>query len=206
MFFMKKLLKFVCILLALYVVFWCGTLYADRKALNENLIRLHVVANSDEEEDQTLKLKVRDAVVEKLQETMQNLPNVEEAKAYLEAHLPELEEYVNQLIRELGFTDKAKITLAKEAFDTRDYDTFSLPAGQYEALRITIGEGKGKNWWCVVFPTLCLPAASEDFEDTAVGAGFSEGLTESLQSDTFHIRFFLLDCLGRIENFLQSFK
>lgn len=206
MFFMKKLLKFVCILLALYVVFWCGTLYADRKALNENLIRLHVVANSDEEEDQTLKLKVRDAVVDKLQETMQNLPNVEEAKAYLEAHLPELEEYVNQLIRALGFTDKAKITLAKEAFDTRDYDTFSLPAGQYEALRITIGEGKGKNWWCVVFPTLCLPAASEDFEDTAVGAGFSEGLTESLQSDTFHIRFFLLDCLGRIENFLQSFK
>ena len=206
MFFMKKLLKFVCILLALYVVFWCGTLYADRKALNENLIRLHVVANSDEEEDQTLKLKVRDAVVEKLQETMQNLPNVEEAKAYLEAHLPELEEYVNQLIRELGVTDKAKITLAKEAFDTRDYDTFSLPAGQYEALRITIGEGKGKNWWCVVFPTLCLTAASEDFEDTAVGAGFSEGLTESLQSDTFHIRFFLLDCLGRIENFLQSFK
>ena len=156
---MKKLLKFVCILLALYVVFWCGTLYADRKALNENLIRLHVVANSDEEEDQTLKLKVRDAVVDKLQETMQNLPNVEEAKAYLEAHLPELEEYVNQLIRALGFTDKAKITLAKEAFDTRDYDTFSLPAGQYEALRITIGEGKGKNWWCVVFPTLCLPAA-----------------------------------------------
>ena len=67
---MKKLLKFVCILLALYVVFWCGTLYADRKALNENLIRLHVVANSDEEEDQTLKLKVRDAVVEKLDAEM----------------------------------------------------------------------------------------------------------------------------------------
>lgn len=205
-FFMKKLLKFVCILLALYVVFWCGTLYADRKALNENLIRLHVVANSDSEEDQALKLKVRDAVVDRLQETMQNLPDVEDAKAYLEEHLPELEAFVNQLIRELGFTDTAKVSLNREAFDIREYDTFSLPSGQYESLRITIGEGEGKNWWCVVFPTLCLPATSEDFEDTAVGAGFSKGLTESLQSDSFHIRFFLLDCLGQIENFFQSFK
>ena len=203
---MKKLLKFVCILLALYVVFWCGMLYADRKALNENLIRLHVVANSDSEEDQTLKLKVRDAVVDRLQETMQNLPDVEDAKAYLEEHLPELEAFVNQLIRELGFADTAKVSLNREAFDIREYDTFSLPSGQYESLRITIGEGEGKNWWCVVFPTLCLPATSEDFEDTAVGAGFSKGLTESLQSDSFHIRFFLLDCLGQIENFFQSFK
>lgn len=203
---MKKLLKFACILLALYVVFWCGTLYADRKALNENLIRLHVVANSDSEEDQTLKLKVRDAVVDRLQETMQNLPDVEDAKAYLEEHLPELEAFVNQLIRELGFVDTAKVSLNREAFDIREYDTFSLPSGQYESLRITIGEGEGKNWWCVVFPTLCLPATSEDFEDTAVGAGFSKGLTESLQSDSFHIRFFLLDCLGQIENFFQSFK
>lgn len=203
---MKKLLKFACILLALYVVFWCGTLYADRKALNENLIRLHVVANSDSEEDQALKLKVRDAVVDRLQETMQNLPDVEDAKAYLEEHLPELEAFVNQLIRELGFVDTAKVSLNREAFDIREYDTFSLPSGQYESLRITIGEGEGENWWCVVFPTLCLPATSEDFEDTAVGAGFSKGLTESLQSDSFHIRFFLLDCLGQIENFFQSFK
>lgn len=204
--FMKKLWKFVCVILALCAVFWCGTLYADRKTLSENLIRLHVVANSDSEEDQALKLQIRDAVVEKLQETMQNLPSTDEAKAYLQAHLPQLEAFINQLIRELGFTDTVKVSLSREAFDTREYDTFSLPAGQYESLRITIGEGAGRNWWCVVFPTLCLPATSEDFADTAVGAGFSEGLTDSLQADTFHIRFFLLDCLGHIENFFQSLK
>lgn len=201
---MKKFLKFVCLCLALYLFFWCGTLYADRKALNENLIRLHVIANSDSEEDQQLKLQVRDAVVEKLRESMQDLPSVEEAKAYLQEHLPELEDFVNQVIRELGSTDRAVVTLSRESYDTREYDTFSLPAGYYESLRIVIGEGEGENWWCVVFPSLCLPATSEDFSDTAVGAGFSEDLTHSLQQEDFEIRFFLLDCWGRIENFFRS--
>lgn len=203
---MKKLWKIAFLLLAFYLVFWCGTVYADRKTLNEELIRLHVVANSDSEEDQQLKLLVRDAVVEELQQIMQNLPSVEDAKRYLQEHLPELEEFVNKVIQELGFTDTAKVTLTQEAYDTREYDTFSLPAGQYESLRITIGKGEGKNWWCVVFPTLCLPATTEDFADTAVGAGFSEELTDSLQSDRFHIRFFVLDCLGRVENFFQSLR
>lgn len=203
---MRKLLKFVGLVLAVYVIFWCGTLYADRKALNEDLIRFHVVANSDSEEDQALKFKIRDAVIEKLQQTMQNLPSAEEAKSYLNDHLDELEDFVNQLIRELGFTDTAKVSLTREPYDTRAYDTFSLPAGQYESLRITIGEGEGRNWWCVVFPTLCLPATSEDFADTAVGSGFSENLTQSLQSEQFHIRFFLLDCMGRMENFFRSLK
>ena len=204
--FMKKLWKLLCFSLALFAVFWLGTVYSDRQALNNNLIRLHIVANSDSESDQSLKLQIRDAVTQLLQQTMQQMPSAEEAKAYLSAHLSELEEYVNQLIRELGYSDTAKITLGKEAFDTRRYDTFTLPAGQYTALRITIGEGEGKNWWCVVFPTLCLPATSEDFADTAVGAGFSGDLTESLQTDSFHVRFFLLDCIGRIENFFLSLK
>ena len=193
-------------LLAVYAIFWCGTVYADRKALNDNLIRLHIVANSDDQEDQALKLQIRDAVIAKLQETMQQMPSVDAAKEYLASHLEDLEEYVNQQIRSLGYSDTAKITLGKEAFDIRQYDTFALPAGQYTSLRITIGEGEGKNWWCVVFPTLCLPATSEDFADTAVGAGFSEELTDSLQSDSFHVRFFLLDCIGRIENFFLSLK
>ena len=203
---MKKLLKILCLLLAVYAVFWFGTVYADRKALNDNLIRLHIVANSDGQDDQTLKLQIRDAVIEKLQETMQQMPSVDAAKEYLASHLEDLEEYVNQKICALGYSDTAKITLGKESFDTRQYDTFRLPAGQYTSLRITIGEGEGKNWWCVVFPTLCLPATSEDFADTAVGAGFSDELTDSLQADSFQVRFFLLDCIGRIENFFLSLK
>jgi len=201
---MKKLLKIAFVLLAIYLVFWCGTLFADRKALNDNLIRLHVVANSDSDDDQTLKLKVRDAVVDKLQATMESFSSMEEAKEYLQAHLPELEEFVNQVIRDLGGTDTAKVSVDHEAFDTREYDTFVLPAGNYEALRITIGEGQGKNWWCVVFPSLCVGKTHQEFADTAVGAGFSNTLTDTLQQGKPQIRFFLLDWLGRVENFLRS--
>ena len=201
---MRKLLKFASFLFLLYVVFWCGTVFADRSALNENLIRLHVVANSDSSQDQTLKLQVRDAVVEKLQDTMEQFPTMEEAKAYLQSHLPELEEFINQVIQKLGSSDSAKVSVDREAFDTRQYDTFSLPAGYYEALRITIGEGKGKNWWCVVFPSLCVGKTAEDFTEIAVGAGFSDTLVDTLQEDVPEIRFFVLDLLGRVENFFRS--
>ncbi|MBQ7817513.1 MAG: stage II sporulation protein R, partial [Oscillospiraceae bacterium] len=168
------------------------------------LIRLHVVANSDSDEDQALKLKVRDAVVEKLQDTMESFPTMEEARAYLQEHLPELEAFVNKVIQELGFTDTATVSVDREAFDKREYDTFILPAGYYEALRITIGEGQGKNWWCVVFPSLCIGATQEEFTDTAAGAGFSDTLTQTLQDEQPQIRFFLLDWLGQVENFFRS--
>jgi len=200
---MRKLLKFASFLLILYLVFWCGSVISDRKALNDNLIRLHVVANSDSDEDQELKLQVRDAVIDKLQSTMESFPTMEEAKQYLQENLTELEEFVNQVIKELGSTDTAEVTVDREAFNTREYDTFTLPAGYYEALRITIGEGEGKNWWCVIFPSLCVGETAEDFADTAVGAGFSNTLTETLQEEP-QIRFFLLDWLGQVENFFRS--
>ncbi len=91
--------------------------------------------------------------------------------------------------------------MAREAFPAREYDTFALPAGCYDALRITVGEGQGQNWWCVVFPRLCLPTVSEDFEVEAVGAGFSDTLTGALTGE-YEVRFFLLELLGRLENFL----
>ena len=98
-----------------------------------------------------------------------------------------------------------RISLAKESFDTRYYDTFALPAGIYSSLRIELGEGEGKNWWCVAFPALCMPAAGKDFRDVATGAGFSDDLTASLASGTkFEVRFFVLDLLGRLENFFNK--
>jgi stage II sporulation protein R len=113
-----------------------------------------------------------------------------------------LEEAANTVLASEGFSVRAKATLQREAFDTRHYDTFSLPAGVYNALRITIGEGAGQNWWCVVFPGLCIPATAEEFADTAVGSGFDEPLTGALQQEKgYEIRFFLLDWLGKLQNF-----
>ena len=103
----------------------------------------------------------------------------------------------------MGFDGEAAVSLCKEAFDTRYYETFTLPAGVYEALRITIGEGNGKNWWCVVFPSLCVPATSSGFEDAAVGAGFSDTLSGAVTGEEdYEVRFYLLDTLGRLENIL----
>ncbi len=200
---MRKMIKRVGLCLSIAVLIWCGSVIADRKTLNEELIRLHVVANSDSEEDQAIKLRVRDAVVESLQSAMAGVGDIEEAKAYIADNLPKIQEIANQVLTKAGVDADAVVTLGKECFDTRYYDTFTLPAGVYESLRITIGEGEGHNWWCVVFPSLCLPATSEGFADVAAGAGFDDALTATLKGESeYEIRFFLLDKLGKLENML----
>lgn len=198
--FMKKCVKRVGFCLLLVSLVWCGTVLADREQLNEGLIRLHVVANSDSGEDQRIKLQVRDAVVESLRGAMADVADVEQAKAYLQENLPKIQKVANETLGSLGCTETAVVSLCREAFDTRYYDTFSLPAGVYEALRITIGEGAGKNWWCVVFPTFCIPATTEGFHDVAAGAGFPDSLNSALTGEEgYEVRFFLLDALGELE-------
>ena len=202
---MKKMIKcvFVCALLTGLV--WCGTVIADRERLNEELIRLHVVANSDTSEDQELKLLVRDAVITSLRQALADVQDTQQAKEYLKENLPKLQELANKALDAAGSTQRAVVTLCREGFPTRQYDTFSLPAGVYEALRITIGEGEGKNWWCVVFPSLCLPRTSQGFTDTAAGAGFPEALSGALSGEEpYQIRFYLLDKLGELEKILTN--
>ena len=200
---MKKIAKFVSTLLLLAAAFYLGTVASDKQMLSENLIRLHVVADSDSAEDQAIKLRVRDAITSKLEAVMEDFPDVDAAKVYLQAHLSELEQVANDVLKAAGNGCRAVVTLAKEAFPTREYDTFTLPAGIYESLRVTIGSGEGHNWWCVVFPSLCVSATSDGFEDTAAGAGFSDGLTDTLTGKKeYRVRFFLLDCFGWMENWI----
>lgn len=201
---MRKLLKRIGICFLIVCLVWCGTVIADRQRLREELIRLHVVAASDSDEDQALKLRVRDAVVESLEDAMADLTDAEQAKAYLQENLPKIENLANQVLQEAGCTDTVQVSLAVEEFATRVYDTFTLPAGLYDSLRIIIGEGEGHNWWCVVFPSLCIPATSDGFEDTAAGAGFPDSLTGALEGeDGYEVRFFLLDALGSFENLIH---
>ena len=165
---------------------------------------LHVVAASDSSEDQATKLKVKDAVVSSLKADLDKLRSADEAVTYLKEHLPQIELLANQILQASGSDDVAGVSLQMEEFPTRYYDTFALPAGVYQALRITIGAGDGKNWWCVAFPGLCLPATTSGFEDAASCAGLSDGLTATLEEKSgYEIRFWLLDALGRLENFLH---
>ena len=202
---MRKIAKMIGISLLILALAWIGTVIADRQRLSDNLIRLHVVGASDSREDQTVKLQVRDAIVEALGEAMDALPDVDAAKEYLNDQLPRLQEIAADTLKAAGMEDTVTVNLTQEAFPTRAYDTFSLPAGVYESLKITIGEGEGKNWWCVVFPSLCLPATSEGFADTAAGAGFPDSLAGALQHDGgYEIRFFFLDCFGWLENLFHK--
>lgn len=200
---MFKLLRLVVTVLCIYGAFCLGSVIQDRQTLSNEVIRLHIVAASDAQEDQQVKLQIRDAVVEKLQSAMDEAISVADAKAFLTENMDLIEETANRVLREAGFSENVTVTLDREAFATRVYDTFTLPAGVYESLRIVVGEGQGQNWWCVVFPSLCMPAAADDFADAAVGAGFSQTLTETVQRDTERpVRFFVLDCLGKLQNFL----
>lgn len=202
---MFKLLKLVLVGALIVGAFRLGGIARDQQMLTEEVIRLHVVANSDSEEDQALKLQVRDAVIELLEQASEKMPSKEEAYAYLEAHLDEITEVANGVIEAAGFSDRVTVTLTEEEFDTREYDTFALPAGVYDSLRIVIGEGEGKNWWCVVFPRLCVPVTAEEFQDTAVGSGFSDTLTDTIQQkDGYEVRFWVMDCLGKIWNLFHG--
>lgn len=199
---MKKFWNIITVFALLAAIYCAASLLNDRKCLDQQLIRLHVVANSDSKEDQKLKLQVRDRVLSYLEGAMDENCGVESAKVYLQGHLQEIEREVNTYLTEQGSKDHATVSLGKEDFDIREYDSFSLPSGVYESLRITIGNGEGKNWWCVAFPRLCLPAVNSSFEETAVSAGFSEPLIPTLKQEKgYEVRFFLLDIMGRIENF-----
>ena len=199
---MKKTLKISILLICILGVIWVGKLVAEHSQLGKQLVRLHVVAASDSAEDQRVKLQVRDAIMEWIQQEMPNISNAEQAKSWLKTHLEDIADVANDALQKADQQDFAVVSLKKEAFPTRNYDTFSLPSGVYDALRITIGEGNGKNWWCVVFPSFCTGATTKNFDDTAAGAGFSDTLSDTLtQKKGYEVRFFLLDCIGKLENF-----
>ncbi len=204
---MRKSIKRVLICGLIAASVWSLSLIRDKQTLRDGLIRLHVVANSDSQQDQEIKLQVRDVVLSSIQKDLESVTDMQQAKAYLQENLPKIQQAANETLKALNFDGEAVVTLCQESFGERIYDTFSLPAGIYESLRITIGDGEGKNWWCVAFPTLCLPSTSEGFTDTAVGAGFSNSLSNTLtREEGYELRFFLLDALGALENKLAPAK
>lgn len=194
----RKLKRIVSLALVVAVV-WLGGLLADKERLRRDILRLHVVAASDSEEDQAVKLRVRDAVLGSLRQGLSDLTDLEQAKNYVTEMLPKIEQAANQVLTEAGFDDTVQVSLTEWEFPERDYDTFSLPAGVYNALRVVIGEGEGQNWWCVVFPELCMGATTEEFREMS---DFSDSLDDTLTGE-YEIRFWLLDKLGQIENFFH---
>ena len=177
---------------------WLWGIVTDSSNLREGLLRLHVVGASDSEEDQAVKLRVRDAVLASLEEGLRDMTDPEAAYDYVARMLPRVERAANRALAAAGFSETVEVSLTEEAFPTREYDTFSLPAGVYKALRVVIGEGEGRNWWCVVFPQLCVGTEGE-FVETANTAGLDPELAETLGGD-YELRFWVLEKLGELKN------
>ena len=160
---MKKTFKIiVAVFSVLVLVFNVVSFAVDCADVRRDVLRLHVVANSDSETDQRLKLMVRDAVLEKGGEVFDGTVTADEAERVITPRIDELKAVAEAVLRENGCDNKVEITVGEEYFATRCYDNFTMPAGVYTAVRVNIGSAEGQNWWCVMFPPLCLPAASAD--------------------------------------------
>lgn len=165
----------------LWMVLLTSFMYAkkEEKALENSLIRFHVLANSDTASDQELKLKVRDAVLAAFQEDIQSFNTVEEARVFLYRNLKEVEETAEAVIQSEGYNYKAKASLTTDAFPTKKYGNITLPAGFYQSLRIEIGKADGRNWWCVMFPPICYT-----MEEETLPENMEEALDETLDEET----------------------
>ena len=180
----------IALLLGVAVALLAGTwLSGQQAALSQRVVRLHVIGASDSEEDQTVKLLVRDAVLEQAQPWLEGVSSPEEAQAVLIAHLPELAQMGSQVA---GVTVTASVE-EDVWFPTKEYQDFALPAGRYTALKLTLGEGKGRNWWCVVFPPLCMGAVSET--EAKLAGGFSENQVRLItgENEDYVVKFRLLE-------------
>jgi len=156
------------------------------KELSNKLIRLHVIANSDSSEDQQLKLKVRDAIISALSSEFEHMDNINSSRRFIKDNLKYIEEIARQEIRSNGKDYDVKAIYGKFPFPVRTYGYVTLPAGEYEALRVIIGSGKGANWWCVLFPPLCFvditQGQSEDEATAAMSKYFTEQELEAIKN------------------------
>lgn len=164
---------------------------AECKTINENIFRLHILANSDSEEDQELKIKVRDRILSETENLFVEGDSLTTVENSVEKHLEEIEEIAAAEIKSQGYTYSVKAHVVNMWFSTRTYGNVTLPAGNYDALRIEIGEAEGQNWWCVLYPALCVPAAEgeQDMEDV-----LDQDQIEIVNSDPkYEVRFAILE-------------
>ena len=165
------------IALILYCAFSVTYFASVSGEIRESVVRLHILADSNSEIDQQVKLKVRDALLTKNTELLSGKVTPENAEEYFENSKEELEKCANEVLKENGFNYKAKITLGKEYYTTRVYEDLTFPAGTYTSVKVVLGSGQGQNWWCVMFPPLCVPAATGDIT-TDDGVSLEEYLNE----------------------------
>lgn len=182
---MKKLDLSILVGFILAVLFSGFTSFANEcNIIRENVFRLHIMANSNEEQDQQLKLAVRDALLLQTQDIFTNSQDKTQAMMLADANIDKIKEIAIQEVKNQGYDYPVRVSIVKMFFTTRQYGEVLVPSGMYDALRVEIGSGQGNNWWCVMFPPMCLPSVSSkdevsDLESDIVELGTQPKLVPS---------------------------
>ena len=164
--------------------------------IRDNVLRLHILANSDSQSDQQLKLKVRDAVINESETDFDRCTDLEDALNKAEASIDSIKDTAQRVIAENGYDYNVEVAVGTEFFNTRVYDELTLPAGFYKSLIIKIGDAKGKNWWCVMYPSICVGTATKNDFESAVGDDGAEIAENPIK---YQVKF-------KIVEYYQNFK
>ena len=197
--YMKRLEISVCLGLVFAVLLSIASLNTECSEIRDSVLRLHVLATSDSAEDQALKLKVRDRILTVSEKMFSHAATKEEAVEDARNHLSLLQEEAQKVIFDDGYAYPVSVSLETSYFTTRSYGNVTLPAGEYQALRVVIGDGGGHNWWCVMFPPLCISAASE--EEAQLSDVLSPEQMTLVESDGYEIKF---KCVELYEEFRRA--
>ena len=198
---MKRTIAAILIVTSFFLLIGLLPVHGESE-LYDSVVRLHILANSDSEEDQALKLQVRDAILEVTAPLLESCKSRDEAEAVLRDHLEELTDITKAVLEENGHSDPVEISFDNEEYPERTYDSFCFPSGTYLSLRVLIGNAEGHNWWCCLFPPICRAAASvsqEEAEDAFISVGLTPSqykiITET-EKPVYKVRFKLLELFG----------
>ena len=162
-------------------------------AIYNDTLRLHILANSDCEVDQAIKYEIRDKILEKYGEALGEAESFEDAEERIGELIPKIENDVDAWLEEAGYDYTSEVTLGVEWYDTREYESFSLPKGYYTSLRVMLGEANGQNWWCVMYPPLCLDVATEDAPSDDAVSGYSKEEYLLISDKRYNVKFKMLE-------------
>ena len=197
---MQKTTTIIAVICAIFIFLGLMPVHGESE-IYDSVVRLHVIANSDEDADQELKLKVRDVVLEEMKEIFSNsgCENIEDAERLVDENIDGITKVAKECIGREGYSYSVEVCMVEERYPTRDYELLAFPSGEYLSLQVKIGEAEGQNWWCVLFPPLCLSAATQPSVDTAetlVNIGLSgeqyKIITES-NNVKYNVRFKILE-------------
>lgn len=198
---MKLFLKSACVAFVLTVIYSVVPFQASCYDISQDTFRLHILANSDSVSDQSLKLKVRDKVLEYTRELFNKAENKKSAEAAVSENLQNIADVAYKEVLDNGYDYKVCAELTNMYFETRYYDDYTLPSGMYDALRITIGSGEGHNWWCVMYPSICVSSAQE--QDSRAKDVFDDSEYDVVKNEQYQYKFKIVEFFEKLRSFFK---